>query len=161
FERHFCLGTKPMHATNNLWRKLLAIALATAWIFAPLNPAHAADSKRPNVLFLIADDLNNLLGCYGDSRAKTPNIDRLAARGVRFDRAYCSFPLCGPSRNSFLTGLYPNTTGIQANAQVFRQTIPQQQSLPQLLRTSGYFSARLGKLFHYNVPMSIGTDGHD
>jgi arylsulfatase A-like enzyme len=128
---------------------------------AASQPIQAADRPRPNVLFLIADDLNNLLGCYGDPRAKTPNIDKLAARGVRFDRAYCAFPLCGPSRNSFLTGLYPNSTGIFANQQIFRQTIPSQQSLPQIFRNSGYFAARIGKLYHYNVPKSIGTNGHD
>ncbi|HEX5102940.1 MAG TPA: sulfatase [Pirellulaceae bacterium] len=127
--------------------------------FVPLLPA--ADGPRPNVLFIISDDLNNLLGCYGDERAKTPNIDRLAARGVRFERAYCTFPLCGPSRNSMLTGLYPNSTGIQANAQIFRQTIPSQVSLPQAFRQAGYFAARIGKLYHYNVPKSIGTNGHD
>ncbi len=97
----------------------------------------AAAEKPPNVLFLISDDLNNMLGCYGDPLAKTPNIDRLAARGVRFDRAYCSFPLCGPSRNSMLTGLYPNSTGILANAQIFRQTIPSQLSMPQAFRNCG------------------------
>lgn len=117
--------------------------------------------KRPNVLFLISDDLNNMLGCYGDRLAKTPEIDRLAARGVRFERAYCAFPLCGPSRNSMLTGLYPNSTGILANAQIFRQTIPSQLSLPQAFRNSGYFAARIGKLYHYNVPLSVGTNGHD
>jgi len=122
---------------------------------------YAAQAQRPNVLFLISDDLNNLLGCYGDPLAKTPNIDRLAARGVRFDRAYCAFPLCGPSRNSMLTGLYPNSTGILANAQIFRQTIPAQHSLPQAFRLSGYFAARIGKLYHYNVPNSVGTNGHD
>src|SRR6478752_377589 len=150
-----------MPSTNNLWRNLLPLAIAAASIIAVHPPAHSADTKHPNVLFLIADDLNNLLGCYGDSRAKTPNIDRLASRGVRFDRAYCAFPLCGPSRNSFLTGLYPNSTGILANAQIFRQTIPSQQSMPQAFRLSGYFAARIGKLFHYNVPKSIGTNGHD
>ena len=129
-------------------------------LFAYGKPALAAES-RPNVLFLISDDLNNFLGCYGDERARTPNLDRLAERGVRFERAYCSFPLCGPSRNSMLTGLYPNSSGIVANGQIFRQTIPSQQSLPQAFRLAGYFAARLGKLYHYNVPTSVGTDGHD
>ncbi|MDZ4850545.1 MAG: sulfatase [Pirellulaceae bacterium] len=117
--------------------------------------------KQPNVLFLISDDLNNMLGCYGDPQAKTPNLDKLAARGVRFDRSYCSYPLCGPSRNSMLTGLYPNSTGILGNSQIFRQTIPSQLSMPQAFRQNGYFAARIGKLYHYNVPNSIGTNGHD
>jgi iduronate 2-sulfatase len=126
-----------------------------------LAPFTASAADRPNVLFLISDDLNNFLGCYGDPLAKTPNLDKLAARGARFDRAYCAFPLCGPSRNSMLTGLYPNSTGIVANAQIFRQTIPRQVSMPQAFRQSGYFAARIGKLYHYNVPNSIGTNGHD
>lgn len=120
-----------------------------------------AEADRPNVLFIISDDLNNLLGCYGDPQVKTPNINRLAGQGVLFNRAYCTFPLCGPSRNSLLTGLYPNSTGIHANAQVFRQTIPEQVSMPQAFRQQGYFAARIGKLYHYNVPNSIGTNGHD
>ncbi len=137
----------------------LILTLAVSCLLGS-GPA-AGDTKHPNVLFLISDDLNTLLGCYGDSRAKTPNIDRLAARGVRFDRAYCSYPLCGPSRNSMLTGLYPNSTGILANGQMFRQTIPSQRSMPQVFRNAGYFAARIGKLYHYNVPNSIGTNGHD
>ncbi len=120
----------------------------------------AAD-KQPNVLFIISDDLNNNLGCYEDPQAKTPNLDKLAARGVQFNNSYCSYPLCGPSRNSLLTGLYPNSTGILANSQIFRQTIPSQWSMPQAFRLSGYFAARVGKLYHYNVPKSIGTNGHD
>lgn len=120
-----------------------------------------AAETRPNVLFIVSDDLNCFLGCYGDTLAKTPNIDRLAARGVRFERAYCAFPLCGPSRNSFLTGLHPNSTGIHANAQIFRQAIPSQVSMPQAFRLAGYFVARVGKMYHYNVPMSVGTNGHD
>ena len=139
---------------TRLTRALVVLCLLT-------SAAVAADAKRPNVLFLVSDDLNNMLGCYGDPLAKTPNIDRLAERGVRFDRAYCTFPLCGPSRNSFLTGLYPNSTGILANQQIFRQTIPSHHSLPQSFRNAGYFAARIGKLYHYNVPKSVGTNGHD
>jgi len=121
----------------------------------------SAAESRPNVLFIISDDLNTSIGCYGHPLVKTPHIDRLAARGVRFERAYCQFPLCGPSRNSMLTGLYPNSTGILANSQIFRQTIPQQLSLSHALRMQGYFAARIGKLYHYNVPKSVGTNGHD
>lgn len=139
--------------------KRLLVALAMMFLFS--YAATIAYAKPPNVLFIISDDLNNFQGCYGDPRAKTPNIDRLAARGVRFDRAYCAFPLCGPSRNSMLTGLYPNSTGILGNGQIFRQTIPSQQSMPQVFRNAGYFAARIGKLYHYNVPNSIGTNGHD
>lgn len=130
-------------------------------LFVVYADAEAATGKRPNVLFIIADDLNNRLSCYGDPLARTPNLDKLASRGVRFDRAYCTFPLCGPSRNSMLTGLYPNSTGILRNAEIFRQTIPSHVSLPQAFRQHGYFAARIGKLYHYGVPRSIGTDGHD
>jgi iduronate 2-sulfatase len=123
--------------------------------------ARAADAPRKNVLFIVSDDLSNLLGCYGDPVAKTPNLDKLAARGVRFEHAYCGYPLCGPSRNSFLTGLYPNTTGIWVNNQVFRQSIPQHHSMPQQFRLNGYLAVRIGKMYHYGVPNAIGTDGHD
>jgi choline-sulfatase len=142
-------------------RPLRFACLALSFALALASAGFGAAAPRLNVLFLISDDLNTLLGCYGDSEAKTPNIDRLAARGVRFDRAYCTFPLCGPSRNSMLTGLYPNSTGILANGQIFRQTIPEQVSLPQALRQQGWFAARVGKLYHYGVPNSVGTDGHD
>ncbi len=121
--------------------------------------SHAA--SRPNILFMMADDLNNALGCYGHPLVKTPNLDKLAARGVRFENAACQYPLCGPSRNSMLTGLYPNSTGILTNSQLFRQTIPKAISLPQAFRQDGYFAARIGKLYHYGVPNSIGTNGHD
>jgi arylsulfatase A-like enzyme len=135
--------------------------LVFACLFLSSVAALSAANAPRNVLFLISDDLNNLLGCYGDPRAKTPNLDKLAARGARFDRAYCNYPLCGPSRNSLLTGLYPNSTGILTNGQIFRQTIPAQLSLSQVFRQHGYLGARIGKLYHYNVPNSIGTNGHD
>lgn len=136
--------------------RVLCAALGLASVAAPAEAA-----SRKNVLLIVSDDLNTRLGCYGEARMRTPHIDALAARGVRFERAYCAFPLCGPSRNSFLTGLYPNTTGILANSQVFRQTCPERLSLPQAFRQQGYFAARVGKLFHYGVPNGIGTDGAD
>jgi len=137
--------------------RIVILALA----FVALSRMATAADARPNVLFLISDDLNNFLGCYGDERARTPNIDKLASRGVRFEHAYCTFPLCGPSRNSMLTGLYPDSTGILTNGQIFRQTIPSQQSMSQAFRLAGYFAGRIGKLYHYGVPRSIGTNGHD
>ena len=118
-------------------------------------------SARPNVLFLISDDLNNDLGCYGHPLVRSPNIDALAARGTRFERAYCQYPVCGASRNSMLTGLYPNSTGILANSLVFRQTIPGHLSLPHALRLDGYHVSRAGKLYHYGVPGTVGTSGTD
>ena len=139
---------------------MLRAGLVVGAFFLIWGTGRAAD-PRPNVLFIVSDDLNCFLGCYGHPIVKTPHIDRLAARGVRFERAYCAFPLCGPSRNSFLTGLYPNSTGIHGNGQIFRQSIPSQLSMPQAFRLAGYFAARVGKMYHYNVPMSVGTNGHD
>lgn len=147
---------------NIIVRRTAAGIAGIAGLALAVTAQPGSENPAPrNVLFLIADDLNTLLGCYGDPRAKTPHLDRLARRGVRFERAYCAFPLCGPSRNSLLTGLYPNATGVLANGQIFRQTIPSQPSLPQVFRQKGYFAGRIGKLYHYNVPASIGTDGHD
>ena len=107
----------------------------------------AQEQRRLNVLFVVSDDLRAELTCYG-GKAKTPNLDALAASGVRFDRAYCQYPLCNPSRTSMLTGRHPVTTGVLGNRTDFRDDHPDWITLPQFLRENGYVSLRAGKIFH-------------
>jgi len=104
-----------------------------------------------NVLFIAVDDLACSLGSYGDLIAKTPHIDRLAATGVRFDRAYNQLPLCNPSRASVMTGLRPDQIKVYDLDAHFRDTVPDVVTLSQRFIEEGWFAARVGKIYHYNV----------
>jgi arylsulfatase A-like enzyme len=127
---------------------LLAVGLLVSTQLSPSAPLPAS-GRRPNVLFIVVDDLNTRIGCYGDTIVKTPNLDRLATMGVRFDRAYCQFPLCNPSRVSLLLGRYPTSTetvDFAWPALLGRDWV----TLPEHFRQSGYQVQLLGKVYHYD-----------
>lgn len=142
----------------------LPSVLGLCLVFAAPGSSHstaAAAERKPNVLFIAVDDLASSLRCFGDSVAITPHIDALAAQGIRFENAYNQCPLCNPSRASVLTGLRPDQIRVYDLDAHFRDTLPDAVTLPQWFTQNGWFSGRVGKLYHYNVPASIGTDGHD
>lgn len=117
-----------------------------------LGASASAASQRPNVLFLCVDDLNDWIGCLrGYPGVKTPNLDRLAQRGVLFSNTHCASPLCNPSRTALFTGMRPSTTGIYNNDQWWRPVLPQAVSIPQHFKANGYHVAGAGKVFHHVV----------
>lgn len=128
-----------------LLRCLAVVGMLVGW----LTVSSAAEPSRPrNVLFIAADDLNCALGCYGDATAHTPHLDRLAARSLRFDRAYCQQAVCNPSRASILTGLRPDTIRVWDLRTDFRTARPDAVTLPQLFKQQGYHVQGIGKIFH-------------
>ncbi len=135
-------------------RKFLGtVATAAAAVSFPVVLRGANDpARKPNVLFLMADDMRVELGCYASRfGAKTPNLDALARSGVRFDRNYCQFPLCNPSRASLLTGRKPSTTGVIGNRTDFRTAHPNWVTLPELFKQNGYTTMRSGKIYHGGI----------
>ncbi len=106
------------------------------------------EQPRENVLFIVADDLSTTLGCYGVKGVKTPNIDKLASRGMIFNRAYCQASLCNPSRASMMTGRRPDNLGIWSNDPHFRGIYPRIETLPGYFKANSYHAAGVGKIFH-------------
>ena len=122
--------------------------LSPALLLAAVGLTITARAEKPNVLLICVDDLKPLLGCYGDQLVKSPNIDRLAARAVQFDRAYCNQAVCAPSRHALLTGLRPQTLGIYDLGTNFRRSRPDAVTLPQHFKAHGWRTEALGKIFH-------------
>ena len=133
-----------MHASSRF--VLLAILCVLSF--------HSVAAEKPNVLLIAVDDLKPIAGCYGGT-AKTPNLDRLAARGVRFERAYCNQAVCAPSRNALMTGLRPQTLGIYDLGTFFRKARPDAVTLAQAFQSAGYRTEAMGKIFH------VGHGNHE
>lgn len=146
-----------MRHGNKISTRLIGFLTLLVITLPPFPLAAAAQSKTKgggrhyNVLMIIADDLRAELPSYGNKIIKTPNIERIAARATRFDRAYTQYPLCNPSRTSFLTGRYPTQHGIYNSNDYFRRTYPDWVTLPQYFKQNGYTTIRSGKIFHGGI----------
>ncbi|MBN7815301.1 sulfatase [Algoriphagus pacificus] len=131
---------------------------------ALFSQTFAQELKKPNVLFIISDDLTTTaLGAYGNEIAKTPAIDALAKESTVFTRAYTQYPVCGPSRASFMFGYYPNATQTYGYVSGRENVGSDRPSLAELFKQNGYYTARVSKIYHMGVPIDIenGSDGQD
>ena len=146
--------THPLTRRDFLSTSLKAgAATLTTGLLPRLN---ARAKGKYNVLFIIVDDLRPMLGCYGIPEMHTPNIDSLARSGTLFNRAYCQYPLCNPSRASMLTGLRPESTKVYNNSADYKHTIPEAVDMYQHFMNNGYNTYTFGKVKHYPNPSSGG-----
>lgn len=148
---------------SNIYRRFfVTVVLASLLPAASLPVRSQTKAKKPkyNVLFISADDLRPELGAYGVKDIKTPNIDKIASSGTRFDRAYAQWPVCNPSRASLLTGKYPTQNGVMNNNDYFRRKFPDTVTLPQHFKNNGYVTLRSGKIFHGGIDDQVSwTEG--
>ena len=137
----------------------LVLALSLLLSASCTTPVASTAPDHPNVLFIVVDDLNVALGTYGEyPTAKTPHIDKLAAQGIRFDRAYAQDPVCNPSRSSFLSGLRPASTNVLGNFTNPRGEMPNVVMFPEYFASQGYFTARVGKVAHGRYEDAVTWD---
>ncbi|MEO0415818.1 MAG: sulfatase, partial [Verrucomicrobiota bacterium] len=137
---------------------------AAFFAILPLAPAIAeTESKKPNVVMLLSDDLSTALSGFGHPQCKTPHLDKLAEVGMRFENMHCQYPVCGASRNSLMTGLHPYRNGMLGNSGNLRQNMPDVVTLSQLFKNNGYYAGRVSKIYHMGIPPEIlaGTADHD
>ncbi|MBA2113017.1 sulfatase [Bremerella alba] len=123
-------------------------------------------AEKPNVLFIISDDLGSQsLGCFGNQQCRSPNIDALASQGMKFERTYTQYPVCGPSRAALMSGMYAQAIGVTSNgaSEKFTKNLGDRPSLAQHFKDNGYYTARVSKIYHMRVPGDItaGVDGPD
>ena len=125
-----------------------------------LSIAYLNSAEKPNVLFIMSDDLSYNLGGQGHPIVKTPHLDEFSKSAVSFSKAYTQFPLCGPSRASIMTGQYAFKNGVVGNGGTIA---PDRMTMPAYFKKNGYWSARISKIYHMGIPVDIleGTDGHD
>jgi arylsulfatase A-like enzyme len=141
--------------------KTAGVLFVTLGFALSVSLARSAEAKKPNVLFIAVDDLNHWVGYLGrNPQTKTPNIDKLAARGVRFTHSYCAAPLCNPSRAALLSGLRPATSGVYENDDDWRRVIPADLPLTTTFRKAGYSVRGAGKIYHGNFPRRSEWDDY-
>jgi len=149
---------RPRHYPDGCGKQAMRQILVLTMLLTWTAPIHAMELRKPNILFIAVDDLRCELGCYGVAAIQSPNIDRLASRGVVFQRAYCQQAVCNPSRVSLMTGLRPDTTRVWDLVTDFRTTIPDAVTIPQHFRTHGYRALSYGKVFHNTFPDNVSWD---
>jgi len=152
-----------MAMINRQTGRLLATALLLVFLVSSqltYNQASATQltGERFNILFIVVDDLNVSLGCYGNPSVQTPNMDRLARDATLFQHAYCQYPLCNPSRTSFLSGRRPESTGVWNNVTPPRTNLKDTLFLPEYFRQMGYYSAVIGKVAHEDFESDLNLD---
>ena len=149
-----------MKRFNNSMISASVLALTGTVPFAV--DGQTTDQEKPlNVLFVASDDMSSDLNAFGNPAVFTPNFDRLAKMGILFNNAYNQAPICAPSRASLMTGYLPDKTGVFDLGPTFREKLPDAVTLAQMFRNNGYYTCRIGKIFHQGVPGGIGQPGHD
>lgn len=148
-----------MFFRTKIARHLSALTIAIASLVGTLTWAQ----EKPNVLFLMSDDLNTALSGFGHPQCKTPELDKLANRGMRFENMHCQYPVCGASRAALMSGLYPYTNGTLGNAGTLRGNMPDVLTMSQMFRNNGYRVGRVSKIYHMGIPNEIiaGTAERD
>lgn len=142
-----------LYLTSTLMAAGIACNLLPKQLFASSNKKQ----KKKNILFIICDDLKPALNCYGYKQVLSQNIDRLAHKGIVFDNNFCQYPVCGPSRQSFLSGMRPNSTGVYGNELVTDEQMRGKPSLPKYLKDNGYYTMSVGKVYHNPTVQDLGA----